>query len=417
MRSSKKAKKPEDKSTPAESSFPQSINEYAAELEQVFSTIRKDIKKQRNYSIKWTKNTKKLIKTGVESAVDTSLSNGIIAQFPGKKGKKAFVNLVLSRIGAELSDQIMPSVPEDDFVALQRSFQNLIQKIQTLHSVPIQRDEHPEDQALSALASRNTDDSLSKQVARLSVDYKTLGTSDDERPDNNRNENTRAAQPGIRLQGSVDLSADESEDGLRVEIKEEKKDEAKARTVPDPAVFIISLGVPSATDDHRFAILFNDKRVLDGLTIMPACEIWQLVCDTIHYDRDLPHRILASPWVTHVEKKSDGCLAFQTKTEEDLHTLTTNVQWARYLRDTISAGIKTYKVLLKKFRVRKVETASMINKIRERNWGKIPSLNHIGAIRDVTYLQDPPSLQGTARLLWGFYACFRIKRSSQRSPQ
>ena len=117
--------------------------------------------------------------------------------------------------------------------------------------MPNQRDQHPEDLAVSASANRNTDDSLSKQVARLSVDYKTLGTSDDERPDNNRNKNTRAAQPKIRLQGSVDLSADESEDesnqdsddGVKVEIKEEKKDEAKAITLPDPAVFTISLGV------------------------------------------------------------------------------------------------------------------------------------------------------------------------------
>ena len=402
MDTTNKSKILETESAAAERAFPQSISEHATELEQTFSTISKDIKKRKNYSIKWSKATRKFIKTGVESAVDISLSDGIIPQFPSKKGKKAFINLVLDRIGAELSDQTISSVPEADFIALQKSLQDLAQKIQTLPSVPNQRDQHPEDLAVSASANRNTDYSLSKQLARLSVDYKTLGTSDDERPDNNRNKNTRATQPEIRLQGSVDLSADESEDesnqdsddGVKVEIKEEKKDEAKAITLPDPAVFTISLGVPPATDDNSFAILFNDKRVLDGLTIMPAHEIWQLVRDAIHYDPDIPRRILAHPWITHVEKKSDGTLIYQTKTEEDLHTLTTNVHWARYLRDTISAGIKTYKVLLKQFRVRRAgygDTASMINKIRERNSGKIPSLNHVGAIRDVTYLHDPAS--------------------------
>ena len=119
----------------------------------------------------------------------------------------------------------------------------------------------------------------------------------------------------------MDLSADESEDesnqasddGVKVEIKEEKKDEAKAMTLPNSAVFTISLGVPSAADDHKFAILFNDKRVLDGLTIMPAQEIWQLVCDVIRHDPDIPNRNWTRPWITHVEKKSDGSLAFQTR--------------------------------------------------------------------------------------------------------
>ena len=82
-------------------------------------------------------------------------------------------------------------------------------------------------------------------------------------------------------------------------------------------------------------------------------------------------------------------LAFQTRTEDDLRALTAHVQWVRDLRDTIAAGIKTYRMLLADTNVQHLkngefrDSSSIIQNIKKQNFQKIPSLNNIGAIRDV----------------------------------
>lgn len=238
------------------------------------------------------------------------------------------------------------------------------------------------------------------------MDYQILGSSDDKGSEDdqgsgdNEDQGTQAVQPGIRLRGSLDLSADESEDdgdqeiddSVGVEIKEEKDDEREAIAPPDPTIFTIT---PFAADQqHGFFIKFNNDRVVKNLDLLPACQLWQLVQDTIHHDPEIPSRTPMLPWITNVKLLNEKSLAFETNNKEDLDTVTTNVQWARDLRDTASAGLKTYKVRLGKFRIRKTKTedyrdaASIIDKLRAENINNIISLQEVGAIRDVTILKD-----------------------------
>ena len=129
-----------------------------------------------------------------------------------------------------------------------------------------------------------------------------------------------------------------------VVIKKKEIDEPKTMTMSDPALFTIRLGV---ANDNSFAILFNDKRVVEGLALLSPCEKLQLINDAIYYDPGIPNRTLMHPWITHARQLIDGCLALQTETKHDVHTVTTNVRWARSIRDIIAAGIKTYKLVIK----------------------------------------------------------------------
>ena len=204
------------------------------------------------------------------------------------------------------------------------------------------------------------------------------------------------------MQGSIDFSPDQSrseinEEGRKdseVRVKEETEEEDAVIPSPDPTVFTISLGVPTAADDHRFTIRFNNERVVDGLRYMEPREIWHLVHDAIQQDPDIPARPSSLPRIIEVHQQIDGGLQLKFSTEEDRDTLSTNVEWARNLQDIISAGIKTYKVVFESIEIRKVEIedsrhrASVMDKIRKENGEKIPSLSQIGAIRDVMMLQD-----------------------------
>ena len=228
---------------------------------------------------------------------------------------------------------------------------------------------------------KDLDDVVTAQVARLSVDYKLVDTSDTKTAKGDNERSTEVNQ----WQGNSG----------RARIKKAKDDQdAKRPVAPDPAVFTISFAVPATPDDHRFAITFQDERVIQGLDLMPASEIWHFVRDAIHHDPDIPCRALKLPWVTSVKYLEDKTLAFLCKTEEDLRTITVNVQWARDLRDIVSLGIDTYRVVFMNIKIRKTKTkeltdiASIINKIREENNDEIPSLDRIGAIRDVTIFQN-----------------------------
>lgn len=235
----------------------------------------------------------------------------------------------------------------------------------------------------------------------LSLDHESLDRSDDGKSHNSRERSKQAAQPATRLQGSISSSPDESENtsgeeiggGSKVDIKGENDDDAAAAVSQDPKVFTITLGIPIAANDHRFAIRFNDERVVDGLSCMPSREIWQLVHDAIQQDPNISNHTPSLSQIPEVQQLDDGCLAFRMGTKEDLDTLSTHVQWARNIRDTISPGIKTYKVVFENVRIRAMkvnkhtERALIIDKIREENSENIPSLNHLGAIRDVVMLQ------------------------------
>ena len=404
MDTSERCKRSEKQNAPAGTAFPRSVNDgHATENETDLPVVSKNIKKLQNASIKWSKATKKLIKTAVESAVDTYLSNDGIARLSAQGGKEALSNIVLSKIGRILSRQITPSMPTADHATLHRSSQDHLQKIQTLNSEAIQRDQVSKNLAANASANQKVDDSSSTQTARSSTKYKTLGTSDNESPGFNEILSARATHLGVRLQGSLDLSDDsskpesnqDSENDIEMKIKEEKDNEDEPMKLSDPAVFTISLSTPITTNDYRFAILYKDQRVLKGLASMSAREIWQLVRDAIYHDPHIPDRLLTHPWIIDVKQLNDGCLAFQTLSEEDLQVVTTNVQWARDIRDTISTGVETYKVILKSEKARrmrtedKVETAWIIDKVREQNSAAIPSLKQIGGIRDVVALEGP----------------------------
>lgn len=406
MVKTKKWKRTQQPSTRAEEVIPQSVTE----LEQEFSTIIQNIGKSQD---KRSKATKKLIRTAIENAIDTSLSNDAISHLSTKKGKKAFKDIILDEIGTRLSDELVPSLSQADFVALNRPFKDLTQKLQILYSVPTQSGQHSEEMTVDAQTTQGAGSSLSDQVARLSMDHEPLNTFDDRSLHQNKKISTRAAQPVTRLEDSQDLNPDEDKDedkdkdshdckmGIEIEVKEEQSGETKAMTLPDPAGFAISLA-PTTANGHRFAVLFDNERVLEALASISAREIWQLVCDALHnYDPHIPNRSLACPWITHVEQLSDGCLVLEAKSENDVHIVTTNVQWIREIRDGISGGIETYKVVLKDCKTWIGETehvkdvAIFIEKVREENSAAIPSLNMIGAIRDVMLLREHvPNIEG-----------------------
>ncbi len=396
----KKIDKQEHQSVLKEKAFPHSVNEHAAQLEQDFSIV--DEKQKGIYCIRWSKATRKLLKNGIEDAIISSSFTNAAEQLSTEQGRETFSNLILGNIGIEIQDEIVPSVPRADFFALRRSYQDLVCKIRAQHSEPTENDQFSQNLTVSAAAKQDTENSLCAQVTSVSADYRRLTSSDNEVSDYSNESSAQAGPSPIRLQGSLDLSADDDEDEVEQgsdnssqrEIKEEKDDDAEIMALPDPAIFTISLGIPLRADDYTFAIAFKDERVSNGLGLIPAREVWQLVRDAIFHDPDIPQRTPALPWITQVKQLEEGCLAFRTKTEEDLNTVTSNVQWARDLRDTVSAGVKTYKVVLENLKIPRVKiegygvTSSFIGKLREENLRRIPSLDRIGVIRDVVKLPD-----------------------------
>ena len=407
MARTKRAKKRNaPKSATAQIIYPRRTVEHAAKLAQDFTEVYHHIEKPKHLCGRLPKAIRQEMKKGVKNVVARGISEGVCPKFSTKEDKKTFHSLILDM----MCDIFSSTVPQDMFDALAQSFKCLVPKIQALEFASQHRS-YPAHSTVSTGADQDPDGLelisalLSAQTTRVLID----DSADDESSDADMEVTGQAAQPEIKLQGSLDLNADENEDenkgesdqesdhGSEKKIKEENIDGAEIRPPPDPAVFVISLNIPLTTDDHSFVIIFRDERVIEGLHHMPAREIWQLVRDAIHHDPDIPHRTSMLPWITDVQLQNDGCLAFMTTTQEDLDTVTTNVQWARNLRDTIQAGIRTYKVVLECVKIWTRETeaytdrASVIDKLREENSAKIPSLNQIGAIRDVQMLQDPAS--------------------------
>ena len=313
----------------------------------------KDVKKLRDHSIKWSKTNKKLIKTAIETAVDTYLASNIQATLSTKAGKNAFSNIVLTNIGITFSSQIKSSAPTADLVTPHESSEEHLQKTEVLGSIPIQRAQIPTNPAVNVLAIRKTGDSFSNQVRHLSLKAKPIGSFNDE-----------------------------------VIIKKEKVDEPERMTMSDPAVFTIRLDI---ANDNSFAIFFNNKRVVEGLGLLSPREKLQLIHDAIYHDPEIPNRTLTRPWITHAEHINDGCLAFRTGSQNDVHTVTTNVQWVRNIRDTFAAGIKTYKLVIKDNNILRLrtenyeDTAMIIDKIRKENTERVPSITQIGAIREIMF--------------------------------
>ena len=392
------AKRQAHQSALKERLFPLDVNEHATQLEHDFSIVNDKFIKSPNYSVKWSKSIKTLMRDAVEEAFDKFFAINVTTQL-SVKDKAAFSMLAVTKIGTGLTDEILLSIPEGDFVALRRSYQDLLDKIRGLHPGPTQSESLPQDLSFNKMAHENDDDSSSNQLAQLSVVSRPLGSLDEKTVDS-KARRVQVRQSGIRLQGSVDLSADEDESDQKSDgdteskIKEENYDEATARASPNPAMSTIELGVPLTADHYRFTMLFKDELIGQSLARMRPCEIWQLVCDSIDHDPDIPSRASTSPWVADVEHQNGNCLAFRTKSREDLDTLTANIQWAQDFCDTLAAGINIYRIVLEKVKIKTDKykgTASIIDRIRKENSSKIPSLNHIGAIRDVMMLPNPVS--------------------------
>ena len=379
--------------------YPPNAHDHATQIEQEFFAFDEYLTKHRGDFTQWTKTTKKDLSIAVGSAVYKSLSSGlIITRSTFMKDKKALKNLILAEIDSKICWEMATSLYEPMFLSLYTSFRQLMPKVRALASVSTQHNQNLNNVSLNVAAAREENDSLGSRVARLSVDNRVLGTSGE-----NDDDARRAPKRVKRFHDSLEPSADKTEQhgGRRTDKKSEIKtrknqdDEAPTIAPPDPAVFTISLSVPCAPKDHPFVILFNDERVARGLTFISASEIWQIVRDAIHHDADIPHRPSTNPWITHVRLQKDKCLAFGTSTREDLATVTTNVQWVRNVRDTVSAGIRSYKVVLKKLRVRRNDTKihrdtpSIIDRLRLENSDSIPLINDIGALRDATKLLTP----------------------------
>ena len=311
----------------------------------------KDVKKLRDHSVKWSKTNKKFIKTAIETAVDTYLVSNIQAPLSTKAGKNVLSNIILTNIGTTFASQIKSSAPTADLVISHESSEDHLQMTEVLGSIPIQRAQIPTNPAVNEPAIWRTGDCLSNQIKHLPLRAKHLGSFNDE-----------------------------------VVIKKEKVDEPERMTMSDPAVFTIRLGI---ANDNSFAILFNDKRVVEGLGLLSPREKLQLIHDAIYHDPEIPNRTLTCPWITHVKQLNDGCLTFRTGNKNDVHTVTTNVQWARSIRDTIAAGIKTYKLVIKESNILRLrtenyeDTATIINEIRKENTERVPSITQFGAVRDV----------------------------------
>lgn len=364
---------------------PRGAVEHAAELARDFAQIFDQAGGSNNRSDTMPKAIRKKMKQGIKSVVATGLSKGVGPDFSSDKNKTTFESRIFNMVYNIFSSMI----PLDMFDALHQSFRRLVPKIQALEVTP---------EAL-----------LSAQAARLSIDYEVADRMDDKVSDDEKQTTKQVAQPATRLQGSVDLSPDRSDDksdsegdeesgnNSEIGVKQENEEDGAALVPPDPTVFTITLALPISPDDHRFKIRFNNERVVDGLRCMPSREIWQLVHDAIQHDPDIPNYTSSLSRITEVYQQDDGSLAFRMRTKEDLDTLCANVQWARDFRDTISAGIKTYRVMFQfiNSRTMKLENhtdrAWIIEKIGRRNSKHIPSLNHIGAIRDIKILQYAPS--------------------------
>ncbi len=381
--------------------YPQRAAQHAAKLEQDFAAVYDHIARSQNHHDKLPPAIKKKVNMAVGNVVASGLSKGVCPSFSSEKDKTTFQGMILNQI----CDLFSCTVPQEMFDALGQSFKHLVPKIQALDLASQHHNHYPARSPVGTREFQDADTILSTQVARLSVDHEMADNTDDESIDDEKETSKQMVQPAITLQGIVgfipgqsDLESGEgSGEDCEINIKEESEDKAVALVPPDPTVFTITLGVPIAVDDHRFSIRFNNERVLDGLSRIPYRGIWQLIHDAVQHDPDIPNRSSSIPRITEVLQQDDKCLAFRTKTREDLQTITTNVQWARDIRDTASNGIKTYKVIFEYVKIRTMKTESfsdralIIDKLREENAEKIPSLNQLGAIRDVMMLQEPAS--------------------------
>lgn len=317
------------------------------------SSSGKKVKKfrVRDHSIKWSKTNKKLIKAAIESAVNRYLSSNVKAPLTTEAGKHALSHFVLTNIGTTISNQMKSSVPTTDIDTPHEASGGHLQGTQTLNLNPIRRAQIPANHAVNVPAIQKTGDSLNSQVRHLSLDAQPLGSCNDDQA-----------------------------------VKKREFDEPEAMTMSDPAVFTIRLGV---ANDNSFAVLFNDKRVIEGLALLSPYEKLQLFHDAIYHDPGIPNRKFTRPWITYVTQLNDGCLAFRTENKNDVHTLTTNVQWARSIRDIIAAGVKTYRLVIKDGNMHKLgikdykDRASIIDEIRKENTKRLPWITRVGVIRDV----------------------------------
>lgn len=82
--------------------FPQSVSENATELEKDFATVNEHMKNHPGYSVQWSKATRRLMKIGVEKAIDKTLADKAMKQLSSKEDRENFSNLILSKIGTEL---------------------------------------------------------------------------------------------------------------------------------------------------------------------------------------------------------------------------------------------------------------------------------------------------------------------------
>ena len=128
---------------------------------------------------------------------------------------------------------------------------------------------------------------------------------------------------------------------------------------------------------------------------------WQLVQDAVQEDPDILNRPSSKSRITEVYSLDDGALYFRLRTKHDLDALSTNVQWVRNFRDTVSAGIKAYRVIVKFVKNQTVELkkhndraerASIINMIRGSNAEK-DTLSQIYRLHQRRYKAAGPSLQ------------------------
>lgn len=401
MAKSQRVKMPKVQPATKKIEYPLNAIQHAAQLARDFAQVYEHIEEFRSREMKTHEAFKDKVKKCVKKVVATG------PKFSSKRDRSTFQDRVFDMIW----DYSSLTVPQDMLDALDQSFRCLFPKIQALEFACRHSNWYPAHPTVCPRAEQVADTLLNTEVANFSGGYEVADSADGDSSDD-----VKEIGPGIqvklaaiRLQGSLDLSPDQSDENADQETNQERReysevgykpkyeDEAAAMVLPDPAVFTITLGIPMAAGDHRFSIKFNNERVVDGLNRMPSRETWQLVHDAIQQDPDIPDRSSSLPRVTEVHQQDHERLAFRLRTEEDVDTLSANVQWARNFRDAISAGIKTYKVVFEFVRIRTIKAedqkgrASIINKLREENSGKIPSINHLGAIRDVMMIQDPAS--------------------------
>lgn len=331
MANPKKGRKPKAQPAAPQVTYPQGAVQHAMKLAQDFATVYEHFE---NRPKRLSRTIKNDLRIRIQSVVAKGLSKRVCPSFSSDENKTSFQNMMFDMMCKSFS-YTLPQDTQDKFDALDQSFRHLVPKVQALELASRHPGRHLLDSISGTAAEANADSLLSAQVARLSVDHEMLDSSYHESSDDVEERTKQAIQPAIRLQGSVDFSLDESEDGRdeesgdgsEMEIKEENDDDATATAPPDPTIFTISLGVQIAADDYRFTIKFNDERVVTGLSHMPSREIWQLVHDAIQQDHDIPNRTSS--------------------------------------------------------------LSRIIDKIRQENAEKIPLLSHLGAIRDIVMLENP----------------------------